>query len=303
MATDNAEINMKNVTNKGFTTNGVWANASITIDGTNQAGEYIITNTCRLDFKNAATILLWHHFADTAVINFSFPDGKLVSSYVFNNKTPGVKGVGYDIKVANSKDVMWGMMPSTGSDITISDSKLRAIGLWFMGSDSINVSGLVDNSTYKDFTAPITDRNLHLINSSVQTWSLYPMEDTKLNISGCILGEIGSEGNSKVTGTSFYVDGSGGYFWSGDKSFIVAGWSTATTYVRSQNNSIFLFGYSALTNGIASAIGNSVLIVVQSSLPQDPIALDGSVAWFANINQPQQGLCGRQSANNRLCMD
>ena len=292
VASDNASVTMQNVINKGFTTNGIWGSSSISIDGTNQAGEYIVTDKCKLDFKNATTILLWHHFADSAVINFAFPDGKLVSSYIFNNKISGVNGVGYDIKVTNSKDVMWGMMPANGSDITISNSKIRSIGLWFLGSDSVNVSGLVDNSTYSDFKASIPDRNLHLFNSSVQTWSLYPMENSKISISGCILGEVGSEGKSKVTGNNFYVDGSGGYFWSGDNSIIVAGWSTATTSVRSQSNSIFIFGYSALTNGNASAIGNSILMVIQSSLPQDPVPLEGGDVWFANISQPDKAYIG-----------
>jgi hypothetical protein len=292
LATYNAKIEMKNVTNIGFTTNGIWQNASVSIDGTNQAGEYIITDYVRLSFRNANTILLWHHFPDTSRINYSFPKGDTVKSYVFNKTIAGIKGIEYDIKVSDCTDVMWGMMPSGGSDITISNSLIRSIGLWFTGNDTINVSGLVDNSKYTDFTAPLPDRNLRLISSSVQTWSLYPMQKTHLNITGCILGEVGAENRAYIVGSGFFVDGSGGYFWSSDTSFVVAMGASATTFVRSQVSSIFIFGYSALTNGIAQAIGNSILIVAQSSIPQDPAPLEGSVVWFANINKPYQAFVG-----------
>ena len=183
-------VEMVNVNNIGFTTNGIWDSCSVNINGSNQAGEYITTEWAKLKFQNAATILLWHQFPDTAVINYSFPDGASVKSYTFNNTIPGIKGIGYNINVTNCTDVMWGMMPANGSNVTISNSQIRSIGLWFTGKDTFNLSGLVDYSTYTDFTAPLKDRNLHLINSSVTTWSLYPMNNTWLNVTGSILGEV-----------------------------------------------------------------------------------------------------------------
>ena len=147
-AMNEAKIEMKNVTNIGFTTNGIGQNASISIDGTNQAGEYVIGDYARLSFSNANTILLWHGFPDTAVINFSFSQGDTVKSYIYNNTIPGIKGIEYNINVTNCTDVMWGMMPTGGSNVTISNSSIRSIGLWFTGNDTMSVSGLVDNSKF-----------------------------------------------------------------------------------------------------------------------------------------------------------
>ncbi len=88
-------------------------------------------------------------------------------------------------------------------------------------------------------------------------------------------------------GNSYVVDGSGGYHWSSDTSTIVANGATVTSYVRSEKSSLFIFGYSTVGGtGIAEAIDNSLLIVVQSTVPVDPQALSGSDAWFDNINQP-----------------
>jgi hypothetical protein len=274
LLTDSASMEMYNVKNIGFTTWGLYRSPEIYIDGINEAGEFVITDDAKLTFKNAKTILLWHHFPKNSVVNYAFPKGDTVKSYNFNSSTPGISGVGYNINVQNSYNIMWGMMPTTGSDITISNSKIRAIGLWFEGDYSIDVNGLVDNSTYSDFTANLTDRSIHLIKSTVQTWSLYPMKSTKLNVTGCILGEIGTEHHSQLQSFQIYVDGSGGYWWATDTSFIIAGFSSAVNDIRSSWNAIFLFAYSTLNNGVASALDNSILMIVQSQLPEEPKMYD-----------------------------
>jgi hypothetical protein len=285
-ATDSAEIEMKNVTKNGWATNGFYGDAKFYMDNCNQAGEYIICGNIDLQFRNTKTILLWHQFPDTAVINFSFPQPDTVLSYVFNNSIPGIDGIEYNVSVDSCYDVMWALMPSTGSDVTISNSTLRAIGVWFEGNDTLNVSGLVNNSSYANFTAPLADRNLQLTNTSLQTWSLYPMKGTNLNISGCIVGEVGAMGHSRVNGQNFTVDGSGGYFWSSDTTITVAGFTSTGSYVRSERNGIFIYAYSSIINGYPSALGQSVIIVMQSNVPQPPVAYDGSAAWYGFLEQP-----------------
>ena len=284
--TDSGRVEMNNVYNIGFTTNGLWSKASIDINGTNQAGEYIMTHQADLHFRHATTILLWHHLPDTSIINISFPANDTVYHYVFNDTVAGVSGIPYSVRVDTCYDLMWGLMPENGSDATITNSQIRTIGFWFKGNATSNVSGLVDNSNYVNFTAPLSDRNLHLINSSVQTWSIYPMDGTVVNLSSCIVGEVGAEQHSRVNGNGVFCDGSGGYFWSNDTSLVIAGFSSFTSNVRSEGNSFLIFAYSSMTNGIATALDKSVLFVIQSALPQDPYPLDASCVWFANINQP-----------------
>jgi len=286
LAANNSYIEMTDVHNIGFTTNGVFGNAQISINGTNEAGEYVTTDSSQLHFRNANTILLWHNFPDTALINFTFPDGDTILSYTFNNTLPGVHGVEYSINVDTCTNVMWGMMPETGSDVTISDSKIRAIGLWFIGNDTIEVNGLVNNSHYTSFTASLSDRNLHLNNCDLQTWSIYPMDGTHVNLSGCIVGEVGSEQHSTFSGSNFSCDGSGGYMWATDTSFVLAGFCSAINSVRSQGNGILLFAYSSLMGGYPMATGSSIIMVVQSSVQQEPVPLDNSCAWYALIEKP-----------------
>jgi hypothetical protein len=285
VAADSATVEMNNIYFYDWTTAGLYGKPVVKINGANLTGEYIMTDEATAEFKNVNTLLLWHHFPDSAIINYSFPDGGNLNNFTLNNGVPGISGIGYSESVDSSQNIWWGLMPVNGSDVTISNSVIRTIGAWFERGDSVTASGLIDNSNYSNFTAPLTDRNLHLVNSSVQTWSLYVFDSSKVTIGSSILGEVGCMGHSSVTSSQFFLDGSGGYFWATDTSFLVASSVNATSHIRSERNGIFIFGYGTVSNGIASAIGNSVLIVVQSGLPQDPVPYEGGCAWFANIGQ------------------
>jgi hypothetical protein len=245
-----------------------------------------------LEFLNAKTVLLWHQFPETAVVDFDFPDADTVENYEFSELVPGVSGIGYSVLLDNCTDVMWGMMPVTGSDITITGSEIRAIGLWFMGTDTVEVNGLVNNSHYGDFQAPLDDRQLRLINCDVTTWSIYPMDQSVVNLSGCIVGEIGAGKRSSLMGSQFFCDGSGGYVWTSDTSFLLAGFSYTSGYVRSQANSIMYYAYSSLSGGYLSALQNSIIMAIQCTLPEEPRAYDNGVAWYALIEGPSEAYAG-----------
>ncbi len=105
----------------------------------------------------------------------------------------------------------------------------------------------------------------------------------------CIFGFGDYIGTSKITGESYWVDGSGGYCFSSDSSFYFNANVVVSSAVRSERNSFFVFAYSTQTVGVPTAIGQSVLVVAQSVIPQDPIAFDRSVVWLANIAQPVIG--------------
>jgi len=289
VAADSSSFEFTDVKKVGFTTNGVSGKAKYFIDGTNLAGEFVIGDQCRLDFRHANTVLLWHEIPENGEFHFSFPPAGVVPAYDFNPDLPGIANINYQVKLANCTDVMWALMPANGSDVDITDSEIRAIGLWFLAPDSVVVNGLVNNSDYADYTASLSDRNLRLRNSSVKTWSLYPMHESKISVSGCIVGEIGSMGTSQVLTNSVFVDGSGGYMWASDTSFFMAFATPLTTHVRSEKNGIMIYAYSPLNSGTATALGNSTLIAVQSALPEEPVVYDNASAWNVNLLQPSSG--------------
>ncbi|MCC6690567.1 MAG: T9SS type A sorting domain-containing protein [Bacteroidia bacterium] len=285
--TDSSQLVESNMVLKGFTTTGISSKAAISIDGTNQAGEFIITDRCKLNLKNSTEVLLWHQFPDSAVINWSFGKSDTAYNYRFNNGMAGVKGIEYDVTIDSCYKIMWAMMPSSGSNITINNSKMRAIGLWFdKKNDSIVVNGIYDSTYYSSSTIPLSDRTLKLNDCYVQTWSLYVFNNSKINVSNCQVGEIGAQQTAKVYGNNYWVDGTGGYHWTTDSALAFVNGLVNYSYVRSEKNSVFIVGYSAVVK--AMSISKSILIIVQTTLLSDPLALEGGVTWYATIDQPAQ---------------
>lgn len=289
VVTDSAQFILKNVTKNGFATNGLSKRGEIHIDSTNVAGEFICTDQIKVSFHKAHTVLLWHHIPNGGILNHTFPAPDTVLSYQFSDALPGVQNIGYSIQVDTCTDVMWALMPASGSNTTVSNATLRAIGVWFETPGVIPISGLINNSTYSDFTPSMSDKTLHLTNCFVKTWSLYTFKQSEIQLTGSIVGEIGSMGKSKITGQNIMIDGSGGYTWANDTSSVICVSSTAVNDFRATRNSIAIFAYSSLLNGVAMATDQAILIVNQSSLPELPIAYDLSCVWYNNIESPSSG--------------
>ncbi|MBU2651934.1 MAG: T9SS type A sorting domain-containing protein [Bacteroidetes bacterium] len=285
-----ASMLFENVTKPDFSTVGLYKGGEIVIDGIDLAGEFIMQDNGRLSISNAETVLVWHQFDDHAEIDFSFPDGMQVGAYVFDTLQSGVQGVDYQVLLSNCADVMWGLMPSKGSDVTISQSDLRTIGLWFVDDDENEVSGFVNNSFYQDFTAPLSDRNLHLQDCNVQTWSIYAFDRAVLDITGCMLGEVGTMGSSSVNGQTFTVDGTGGYVFVSDTSLFISVFAPFISSLRTSGNAVALYAYSSLVNGTITALNNSILILVQSSFPGVPEPRDHAVIWNTAITGPGKAI-------------
>jgi hypothetical protein len=291
----NASVTMNHIHQHDWTTCGLFGKPTLHINGCNQAGEYILSDSSTTVFKNTDTLILWHQFPDTAVVNFAFPNGNAVYNYHFNKTISGIQGVEYSVSADSCHDVMWAMMPTNGSNITISNSTVRAIGVWFQRHDTVHVSNLYNNSSYTNFVAPLADRNLHLINTNVQTWSLYVFDKSHINVDSVTVGEVGTESKGSVTSTTpFLLDGSGGYYWATDTSSVFAFGSTVYSYVRSEKNGVFVLAYGWVPFYAPEAIGNSVMICIQSTTAGDPVAYDAATAWLDKIDGPDTSYTNAQ---------
>jgi len=290
----NARVLWDNVTNIGFTTCGLSGGSSIEVNGTNQAGEYIMTEDVEASFTDAATVLIWHHIGNEAVFDFSFPEGSLIESFDFNGYQAGITEVNYSYHFENCSEVMWGLMPEAYSDVTISDSQIRTIGVWFNNLPVYNVSGLVNNSHYTDFEAPLSEHNIHLINSDVQTWSLYMFHGSEGNVSNCIVGEIGTMGNSTCTAQNCMIDGSGGYLFATDTTVLTSAFSYLNCNFQTSGIAFGIMAYGAQNNGKCIAFEKSVMILVQANLIQQPVYYDDAMMWYLFLEGPEEGQTNSQ---------
>lgn len=283
----NARFVARNAENPDFTTSSVSDQATVDIDSIDVAGEFVIAGNAQLHFAHVSNLLLWHHFPKGAVINHTFPQGDTLQHYDFSPATPGISGISYTIGVDTSTQVMWGLMPEEETSVSISDSEIRTIGLWFRGNDTTQVSGLVNNSVYNNYTASLPDRYLHFQNCSLQTWSLYLFDTTVVSLSGSIVGEVGTMGRSRFNGQNYWVDGSGGYIFANDTTTLVSNYATHTCNVRSDDYAIFIVGQSSQSVGKCAALGGSLMMILQSDINGDPLLYDSASVWMAYIDDPE----------------
>jgi len=284
---DSANVTLSNIHQDDWTTCGLFSRPSLSIDGCNLAGEYILMDSANASFKNTDTLILWHHFPGGATIAYDFPDGDTVYNYTFNNTVPGVSGIKWNVSADTCHTVWWALMPENNTNVVISNSVLRLIGTWFRYNDTVSVSGLNNNSSYVNFTAPLADRNLQLVNTDVQTWSLYVFDNSHIDVSNCVVGEVGTQFKASVTQVNpFLLDGSGGYYWCTDTSGVISFGATVYSYTRSEKNGIFIFAYGWQPFSAPQAIGQSLMICVQSESPADPVYYDAATAWMDKIDGP-----------------
>lgn len=283
---NHATLEWENVHQNDWTTCGMFGSPMLNIHGCNLSGEYILNDTCTANFVHADSVILWHQLPNTAVINYTFPNGNTVYNYAFDNTVSGVSGVNYHVTADSCNTVWWALMPVNGSDVTISNSDIRLIGAWFQHGDTASAYGIFNNSNYTNYITPLSDRNLHLINSNVMTWSMYVFDTSFVSIDSCQLGEVGTQQVSSVVSSNFILDGSGGYFWATDTSFVSAANVISYSTTRSEKNALFVLAYSWLPFAAPTSIHNSTIICVQNTLVADPVPADASVAWLAKMDGP-----------------
>ena len=292
VVTDSAKVSWNNVSKSGFTTCGLWNKAEIDINGTPQAGEFIMSYLTKATFAHANTVLIWHHIPDTAVFNMTFPAGDTVPTFQFNSTTPCVQGIYYQYTIDTCTDVMWGLMPEPGSQTHITNSDLRTIGLWFKNQTGFQVSGLVNSSQYANFTAPLNDRTLVLENTFVRTWSLYIFENAQGYVDNCIVGEIGIMDNGDVEVGNSLIDGSGGYIFSEGVSKVINGFSFLNCDFQSKDNSFAFQVYGGQNWGRCIAMDKSIMFVIQSNLPDIPEIYNDAMVWYVKMEGSSNLLAG-----------
>ena len=284
------EINMQNVTNQDWITAGVQHTATVTlinIDG--YTGEWLFLDDCYAEFKHVDYLLTWYFFSDGSVVDFDFPEDDTLYGFYLDSTHANVSGVGYHVEIDSSTDCMWATIPLRGSDVIIRNSDLRVTGLMFEGTDTFSVSGLVNGLDYSDWLLPISDRNYHLINTGVQTWNLSPDDTTNITLSSSIFGELCGFTDSYTTIQNAFCDGTGGHIEAAHRSLVAVYSSSIFADVITKNRGICVLGNCAMPVGRIWATGASIMVLANTSFPEDPIPSDTSIVFVASITAPSSG--------------
>ncbi len=270
----------------GWLTAGLYWGASADLYHVHHAGEWIFADSCQAHFTDVDTMLSWFSFTKGDSADIQFPAWDSLQNFVVQNGSNGITGIDYSITFDTIDYAMWGMLVDTGSVVTVRNSTIRSIGILGYSSDSQYVSGLVDGSDYTDFTLSMTDRYFRLLNTHVNTWSLYPGDTFFLSFKSCIVGEVLSMGSAIAWGENYFLDGSGGHFQASENSLNVAFYSDLCSEIYTTENGLAFLVLVAVPYGDIWARDNSRLYLIQSQFPQLPRAYDSGLVYLMGIDAP-----------------
>lgn len=280
------DLVMANIVNHDWITAGVSGFATAHLNHVDHMGEWLFMNDCFAQFQHVDNLITWYFLEDSSVVDISFPGNDTVYGFYFDSTLSNVSGIGYHVEIDSSTDCLWATIPLKGSDGTVRDSDLRVTGLMFEGIDSFAISGLVNGLFYEDYTLPVPDRNYHLINTSVQTWNLYPDDTSYVELTSSIFGELCGFGNSYTLIQSAFCDGSGGHIEATSQAFVMVFLSSIFADVITKEHGVCLLGYCAMPWGNIWATGSSVLLLINTQFPEDPVVSDTSIVFVAGVDAP-----------------
>lgn len=281
---------MSHVVNNDWITAVVMHNAHTLIEYVDHTGEWLFINQCTSVFKHVEGLLSWFFCEDSSIIDIAFPSSDSVFDFIFDSTIANITNVDYHVEIDSSTNCIWAMIPLGGSDVTVRDSYLRVTGLMFEGADSFAVTGLVNNLHYDDYTLPIHDRNYHLINTTVQTWNLYPSDSTSVHLRSSIFGELCGFSSSFTTIEQAFCDGSGGHIEASSTATVLVVLSSVFADVITKEHGICLLAHCSMPYGRIWATGSSVMIIINTQFPEEPIPRDTSIVFVAAITGPSEAM-------------
>jgi hypothetical protein len=286
------EFVMKNVTNHDWITAVVMHDASTILEHVDYTGEWLFINRCTSVFSDVDYLLTWYFCEDSSVVDIAFPETDTVYGFVFDSTVANITNIDYHVEIDSSTNCIWAMIPLRGSDVTVRDSYLRVTGLMFEGVDSFFVTGLVNGLHYNDFTLSVPDRTYRLINTTVQTWNLYPSDSTTVELTSSIFGELCGFASSFTTIQQAFCDGSGGHIEASGTSILLVVLSSIFADVITKESGICLLANCSMPYGRIWATGSSVMIIVNTQFPEDPIPYDTSIVFVAAVTGPSEAMIG-----------
>jgi hypothetical protein len=280
---DSASYILKNSDiSDGFITTAFLGESKGIINNTQMPGEFLCFGPNNLEITNSDLLLMWLVLPDSSVVDFSLPNDSLVTNWNFSSNEPLVDNIPYSLKIDSCSNVMWGLISISGSQARFSDTEFRTIGLMFQNSDSLIVSNITNESNHSDENINVPDRELHLINSQVHTWSFYASSNSNITIENCVFGELLAQDSSKVLINNSICDGTGGYIGAFHQSFLLITGSFIKSQVISRQNAVLVGAGSTFWGSEIDADESSLMFIANTATAVEPQAHYSAVIFEAN---------------------
>ncbi len=279
---DSSQYILENCTiSDGFITTGLVGKVTGVVTNTKMPGEFLCFGQNNLAIRNSDLLLMWLVLPDSSVVRASLPGDSLVTDWEFSDAETDVDGIPYSLSIDSCTNVMWGLISITGSDAVFSNTEFRTAGLMFMGSDSIAVSGISNQSAHVDDLINIPDRTLRLIDSKVSTWSFYPSAQSNISINNCVFGELLGQDSSKSAVYNSVCDGTGGYLGALHKSIIYVYGSFVKSQVNVRDNAFLIGGESNFWGNGVNADDSGVIFLANTATAVEPEARQSAMIFEA----------------------
>ncbi|MFH0893707.1 MAG: hypothetical protein V2A54_04665 [Bacteroidota bacterium] len=242
------------------------------VDHTQNAWEFLVSDTCNITIKNSNGFILWFYFQNSTPMQATFPMGNFVNGFVFNNTISGLSGIPYNVTIDSTTQVKWGIFPEKNSNVTINNSSLRTCGLIFTGNFADTLTGFYNNQFYSNNTFGFSDRYLHLNNSEIATWNFYAFDTAHISIYFSLFGEAIAFKDGHMTVMASTCDGSGGYIGTEDGEIDILN-SQINAQLLSESTNTTIFAESNINYQLSTTFVNSTLALIANSTYNMPMVV------------------------------
>lgn len=178
---------------------------------------------------------VWVEFPNGSRADYTPPMPGFVDRWTF--PPPGSEGIVQNIVVERCETLLWPMLVRENTRLTLRDiPEDNWVVVGFHLPNSAIFDDLRNGRTY-DSTLWVFDRELALIDASIDTWNLYPAGTARVTVRDSVVGEILSFGDSRTVVERTTIDGSGGFLGTRDSSQIYLTDSVTTCTVEASDDS------------------------------------------------------------------
>jgi hypothetical protein len=298
---DNSSFTATDTIYDDWTTWYVHDRAYLTLDSVTYAGDIVFYDSPTIRIKDTSTVMPWLHFPTGAVVDTEFPPPRFWPpvSKIINNDQPGFSGIPWSLEVENSIHVLWGIHPTSGSDVTIRNTNPMTMVLFpFMGTGIFKANDVFQNEKYyDDIIVPVSDRRLRLVDTRVTWWKVDAREWATLFADNIIFSEMMIHNRGKVFATNSTCEGQTVHMGAKDNGFVYFKDGEVWTFVSTWQNATMVLDNTQVdwtkgdfvyqTRNIAH--GQSRLYCLNTTFEDYlPEAVDAALAMYARIEFPEK---------------
>ncbi|KPL20885.1 MAG: hypothetical protein AMS23_10215 [Bacteroides sp. SM1_62] len=260
-----------------------------------QTGEYwmMANATGAVNISNSENVGIWLSFPKGSVADLSTFYNEFVDHWEFPDGA-GATGIPYSWTVDSSHIQRSSVLINPGSNVTVRDSYNLAARIAITGTDSMVISGFMDSTYHNDWMAPLPDRQFRLVNTTVETYSIYLYGTSYVSLDSSRVSEIVCNNQSYLFMSNSINNGKAGGFWIWDSSTVEVENSLITTQILIRNrSSLTLYNcdvekhpsYGWLYGGIILE-NRANLFFLNSSIVREPKLKSESILFYASIDSP-----------------